>query len=749
MNIEKTVKALEEAIKCGEGIKGEAILKDGIKEAIEDGDNGALLQLMNELIGYYREYSRVEDSFEIADRIVSMCDFMGLKGSLPYATSMLNVANAYRAGGRLEDSLKLYDEVEEIFEKELPKDEMLKASFYNNKALLFQEMERFNEAVAFLNKALEIVNVKGTVLEKATTHTNIANTYLGLSRFEEAYDEASRARDLFEKSEESSIHYASALYALGCAHRHFGRVQDAKDALNKALEVIEKNAGKNEFYYRVSDALKQMDTVAANLGMSLSRSYYTEILEPIIRKELPAYVGRIAVGLVGRGSDCFGFDDELSRDHDWGPDLCIWVTKETYDAIGDKLEKIYEELPKEFKGYSRAVEVSPKKRRGVFVIEDFYKEILGVWPVTAQNFADVADYAMAECVNGEVFTDPEGKFSAIRNKIAGGYPVFLLFRKIAQSATMFSQCGQYNYERAARRGDMVTAKMMLSDALKEAMKLAHYLESKYPPHDKWLYTSTCRLAKGASYKPLIDNEDISGLAKLFSKVMYEAAFISDSDDYLAHHGNELMFKAEASLMNRKALIEAIVKAEFEAFDKVKNEGGRAGCQDDFNSFNIYRTSQYMTWDIPMLLQYYYDFTSQLKMGHNLITEKYGRMMESTAPQEYEKIKDNFAELSDEKKNIIEELVRIQVNFMDEFSMQYPKLAADARSIHTSEDNAYNTSYETYLRGELSTYSDRMLEMYGRYLVMYVKAERNLTRDIMLNTVRMYGYESLEMAEAAK
>ncbi len=84
--------------------------------------------------------------------------------------------------------------------------------------------------------------------------------------------------------------------------------------------------------------------------------------------------------------------------------------------------------------------------------------------------------------------------------------------------------------------------------------------------------------------------------------------------------------------------------------------------------------------------------------------------------------------------------------MEEFAAEYPALADNARSIHTSEDNPFDTSYETYLRGELGTYSDKMLELYGRYIVDYARSQKNLAHDIMLNNVKMYGYSSLEEAE---
>ena len=86
--------------------------------------------------------------------------------------------------------------------------------------------------------------------------------------------------------------------------------------------------------------------------------------------------------------------------------------------------------------------------------------------------------------------------------------------------------------------------------------------------------------------------------------------------------------------------------------------------------------------------------------------------------------------------------------MEEFAKQYPALAGQARSIRSREDHLYNTSYETYLRGEISTYSDKMLELYGRYVVEYARAEKNLAYEIMSHTAGLYGYVGLDAAEAA-
>lgn len=199
-------------------------------------------------------------------------------------------------------------------------------------------------------------------------------------------------------------------------------------------------------------------------------------------------------------------------------------------------------------------------------------------------------------------------------------------------------------------------------------------------------------------------------------------------------------------MKRQELIDEIVLAEWNAFDQVRNEGGRASCQDDWGTFSIMRKSQYMTWPDELLALFLEYFTACMTDGRNLITEKYGRMEESTAPEAYEQIKDAFPALSEERLALQEGIIAVQVAWMEEFAKKYPKMAGNARSIHTSEDNAYNTSYETYLRGELSTYSEALIYQYGQFVAQVAKDGKNLAYETMNNTAKLYGYENVEEAE---
>ena len=239
----------------------------------------------------------------------------------------------------------------------------------------------------------------------------------------------------------------------------------------------------------------------------------------MIREQFPDYEGKIAVGLAGRGSDCFGYDDAASRDHDWGPDFCMWVTDETYSEVGEALQQAYEKLPANFRGYERAAHVNGRNRRGVIRISDFYRELTGADAYEEINWKSISDASLAAAVNGEIFRDDEGVFSELREKLKKGYPEEIRYLKLADAAARFAQTAQYNYPRMLGRDDRFTAEMMVWDGMKEAMKLQHYIEGKYPPHDKWLLRSLQDSEEG---------REAAGLLGRIAESLRESGALSES-----------------------------------------------------------------------------------------------------------------------------------------------------------------------------------------------------------------------------
>lgn len=1003
-------------------------LQKNIEQAKKEDARDILLTLYNECIGFYRETGDYEQSIENCTKAIALMDEMGLQGTIPYATTLLNAATAHRAAGLLQESLELYTKVRPIYVAQLKEDDPYFAGLYNNLSLLYQEMGNFEAAKEQLENALHIVSHKpDKQFEVAVTQANLANTCIELEQDDEAKARAEEAIRIFEKIGVDDAHYSAALSALGSLYFMDKDYQNALEVMEKSRDCVAKYLGADNIQYqRLSDNIKiikgkmeeeqsakitskeqeqettteeddeksdqiqdedntstdetsieesddkmieepveaqeksnltedtqkenktnsleqsqqdqiptkneqvtaedvpqkmskadttqvekgkeeedkavdamiaeVMDEIAVEvedaadiqqkpsdkssvrdntekmmveeavdlkdidqyfsdntlsnaegqeetqtpsddtssntegqeetqtssddtpsnteeqkdqtvadielaeqeslvpeiMGLELCRRYYEEYGKPMIAEKFQAYESVIAVGLVGKGSDCFGFDDIQSQDHDFGPRFMMWVTKKVYDEIGEELADAYEKLPRSFMGVERMETAHGKDRAGVMVIEDFYKNVLGFDLIgtllqnntegdleqenlaTIKNWLAVHDYALAAAVNGEVFRDDEGIFTRYRKRLLKYYPKAVWYRKIANACALFSQNGQYNLPRMRKRGQFVAAELAKAECVKQAMKLFYLLSRQYAPHDKWLFKgmtqtsdmdvvdtgeqSVALLVEKISMLPVDRAHEadlatsIELLAVLFANELEKQNIIGKCDLYLDACTQELVTKSDALLTAIvagtpvvTALSLSIAKAEFEAFDKVKNEGGRASCQNNWPTFKVMRMSQYMTWTEDMLLQYLYEFKDSYAKGRNMIEEKYARMMESTAPEEYAQFAHQLPPVSEEKKAIMEQIIELQVKWMEEFAQEYPNLAGNARIIHTAEDLPYDTSYETYLRGELGTYSDQMIELYGRYIVEHARNNKNVAREIMENTIHFYGYQDLETA----
>lgn len=194
------------------------------------------------------------------------------------------------------------------------------------------------------------------------------------------------------------------------------------------------------------------------------------------------------------------------------------------------------------------------------------------------------------------------------------------------------------------------------------------------------------------------------------------------------------------------LVKEIVALEWSLFDKVQNQGGRASCQDDWTTFQIMRSAQLSAWTPGMRWSYLSDLNTAREQGRNPLAEKYGYMMERTAPQEFAEIKDQLPPRTVEQETLIKDICRAHVEWLESLNSRYPKLTGRGRPIRSSQDGSGVTSFETHLWGELSTYSVETLRLYRAYVEQLRQAGRNLNEVILKNTVQQYGWSSLEDAE---
>jgi hypothetical protein len=207
----------------------------------------------------------------------------------------------------------------------------------------------------------------------------------------------------------------------------------------------------------------------------------------------------------------------------------------------------------------------------------------------------------------------------------------------------------------------------------------------------------------------------------------------------------LAFKKGDSVTTKEDLIDRIIEAEWKMFQKVPNIGGRAACQDDLKTFRIMRAGQAASWSEATLESYLDDLHEAESSGRNLLTEKYGRMMRSTSPSEYARIEHLLPPVDPKALGLIEQIVETVLEWEQELLEKYPCIIKRARPLFSRDDDLGVTSMETYLRGELSTYSLRTLELYLDHMQKEQSENINGSAITLLYMVKQYGFASLEEA----
>lgn len=237
-------------------------------------------------------------------------------------------------------------------------------------------------------------------------------------------------------------------------------------------------------------------------GLELSEKYYKQYGESLINNKFSSIKDKIAIGLVGQGSECIGFDDELSKDHDFDPGFIIFIPDDIDDKTIFELKKEYSYLPKEYLGYKRILE-SPLggDRKGIIKLTEFLYMKTNTYDgnITKKQFLYIPEFDLLEVVNGRLFKDDSKVFTNIRIKLSY-FPIDVKLKKIAGELFLMSQSGQYNVYRMLNRKDYSAAKLSLYEFVKSTIHLVFLINECYMPYYKWQF----RMMKNLSW-PTISN----------------------------------------------------------------------------------------------------------------------------------------------------------------------------------------------------------------------------------------------------
>lgn len=187
-------------------------------------------------------------------------------------------------------------------------------------------------------------------------------------------------------------------------------------------------------------------------------------------------------------------------------------------------------------------------------------------------------------------------------------------------------------------------------------------------------------------------------------------------------------------MNKEILITDVVSNEWEMFTNTNNIGRRSSCQDQKGNFIASRAAYWNMFDEQVLSSYLKDLSNAKSNKINLAAQKYGYMMESTDPDYFKTIKHLLVPVSDKKLKLVDSIMLIYMKW--EESLISSSLDNKNRVLYKQYDSKYNTSVETYMRGELTSYSEETLSLILAQFLKNVSDGENPVKNYLL-TLKNY------------
>ncbi len=232
--------------------------------------------------------------------------------------------------------------------------------------------------------------------------------------------------------------------------------------------------------------------------VDISRNFFEEVVKPILEREFPAEMAQTAFGVFGYGSEALRMDDVYSRDHHWGIRIDALMPQEIFNQKrAEMLRVLGQNLPKTFRGHELGEGLVAGAGVAPDTLEGLLARTIGIDhpPQSYAEWLALPEEDIIHVTNGEVWHDPAGRFSTVRESLLAYYPEPVWLRRMAHWCRYYSGMGTYALKRAILRDNELYANITFARAIRLGIQLAFMLDRQYFPYDKWLLAFFERLPR--------------------------------------------------------------------------------------------------------------------------------------------------------------------------------------------------------------------------------------------------------------
>jgi len=466
-----------------------------------------LIEILNEYSGSLRNVGRYDDAITAIDESLRLYEKSDTYTPQTYATILINLGNTYREKKSYYEAETHLLKAKEIFQS-VGDTSYAYIGLLNNLSLLYRDTNNYETAHKLQLEAVRLLEPTEYQVPLAISYNNLYEISKHVKGKQELSPQVYLDKAAYILRREVGTEHP--MYAAVLNNRaDFEMEQHHYDvALNlyrEALPIVKHNYGVESQAYQsvlhnleyVKDLIKTLQQEVPchrQTGLELGRELAHQVAQDI-ELNLPDLAPYMCLALVGTGSECLGFDDAISEDHDFTKRCQLFLPADIYETNKEHLQSY-------FKNYAYGtVQIE--------CISEFYQRytLYPEGPQCEKEFRRVPQDLLCTATNGEVFLDNFGSFTHIRQRLLAYYPEDIRLRKIAYELNQLAQSGQYNLPRMLQRGDTIAASLALHQFVHHYMLLVHLFNKSYAPFYKWLYRHSCTL-------PILGNTVKHGIVEL-------------------------------------------------------------------------------------------------------------------------------------------------------------------------------------------------------------------------------------------